>query len=47
MVKKMQEQGHQVLYYEAPEGGHTGASNVNQETLSIALEYSYLWKKLK
>jgi prolyl oligopeptidase len=46
MVKKMQDQGHSVLYYEALEGGHCGNSDIDHTILWKTLEYSYLWKKL-
>jgi len=47
MVARMQDQGHDVLYFENIEGGH-GAGAVNsQRALTAALEYSYLWKMLE
>lgn len=47
MVAKMREQGHPLFYYENTEGGHGGAANIEQSILKGALEYTYLWRKLK
>jgi prolyl oligopeptidase len=46
MVARMQEQGHDVLYYENIEGGHGGAANLNQTALNQALFYAYLHDRL-
>jgi prolyl oligopeptidase len=42
----MQEQGHDVLYYENIEGGHGGAANNKQRAHMQALAYTFLWKEL-
>jgi prolyl oligopeptidase len=46
MVAKMQEQGHEVLYFENIEGGHGMGAVNSQKALTAALQYSYLWKML-
>ena len=47
MVAKMQEQGHDVLYWENIEGGLAGAANNDQQALMWALTYTFLWEQLK
>jgi prolyl oligopeptidase len=47
MYAKMQEQGHDVLYFENTEGGHGGAANNPQLAKMSALVYSFLWQELK
>ena len=46
MVARMQEQGHDVLYYENTEGGHGGAANNQQRAYMQALAYTFLWQQL-
>ena len=46
MFARMQEQGHDVWYYENIEGGHGAASNNEQRALMAAIEYTFLWKNL-
>jgi prolyl oligopeptidase len=46
MVARLQEFGHDVLYYENIEGGHGGAANLNQSALNQALFYAYLHERL-
>ncbi|HAT29758.1 MAG TPA: S9 family peptidase, partial [Janthinobacterium sp.] len=46
MVARMQEQGHDVLYWENLEGGHAGAANNDQQTQMWALSYTFLLKQL-
>jgi prolyl oligopeptidase len=47
MVARMKSQGHPVLYFENIEGGH-GSGSVNaQRARTYALQYAYLWKKLR
>ncbi|HLP78909.1 MAG TPA: prolyl oligopeptidase family serine peptidase [Candidatus Paceibacterota bacterium] len=46
MVARMEEQGHDVLYYENIEGGHGGAANNEQRAFMAALAYTFLWKEL-
>ncbi len=47
MVALMQEQGHDVLYWENTEGGHAGAANNDQQALMWALTYTFLLDRLK
>jgi prolyl oligopeptidase len=47
MVAKMTDQGHKVYYYENTEGGHGAGANLSQAAYTDALEYAYLWKKLR
>ena len=47
MVAKMKELGHPLFYYENTEGGHQGVANIEQNILKSALQYTYLWRKLK
>lgn len=46
MVAKLQESGHDVLYYENIEGGHGGSANHQQMAHWQALVYSFLWQEL-
>ncbi|MBP6109753.1 MAG: S9 family peptidase [Rhodocyclaceae bacterium] len=46
MAAKMLDQGHEVLYYENIEGGHSGAANNAQRAYLFALENAFLWKNL-
>lgn len=45
-VARLQEQGHEVLYWENVEGGHGGSSTNEQLAYRIALSYAHLWKAL-
>ncbi len=47
MVAKMQEQGHDVLYWENTEGGHAGAANNDQQAKMWALTYTFLLEQLR
>lgn len=47
MVAKMEALGHKVYYYENTEGGHGGSANIEQSIRWSALEYTYLWNRLK
>jgi prolyl oligopeptidase len=47
MVARMQEQGHDVLYWENTEGGHAGAANNAQQARMWALTYSFLLDTLR
>lgn len=47
MVARMTEMGHDVLYYENTEGGHSGAANNEQRAQLDALIYTYLLQQLK
>ena len=46
MVARMQEQGHDLLYFENIEGGHAGAADNRQRAHLNALEYTFLKKQL-
>ncbi len=46
MMARMQEQGHDVLYYENIEGGHGGAANNEQSAFMQALSWIFLKQKL-
>jgi prolyl oligopeptidase len=47
MVARMSEMGHRVYYYENTEGGHAAGANLNARAYTDALEYAYLWMKLR
>ena len=46
MAALMQDQGHDVLYWENTEGGHAGAANNDQQAMMWALTYAFLLKQL-
>jgi prolyl oligopeptidase len=46
MVARMQEQGHDVLYFENIEGGHGGAADNEQRAKIMGMEFAYLWMQL-
>ena len=47
MVAKMEEQGHDVLYFENMEGGHGAGATNAQRAKMWALTYAYLWDMLR
>lgn len=47
MVARMTDMGHDVLYYENTEGGHSGAANNEQSAQLDALIHAYLLERLK
>ncbi|MBV7538630.1 prolyl oligopeptidase family serine peptidase [Duganella sp. sic0402] len=47
MAARMEEQGHDVLYWENTEGGHSVAASIEQEVQWWAATYSFLLKQLK
>ena len=47
MAALMDEQGHDVLYWENMEGGHAGAANNTQQARMWALTYSFLHRQLQ
>jgi prolyl oligopeptidase len=47
MVARMNEKGHDLLYFENTVGGHAGASDNTQAARNEALIYSYLWDQLR
>ncbi|MEW2504939.1 prolyl oligopeptidase family serine peptidase [Amycolatopsis sp. NPDC047767] len=46
MMARMQEQGHDVRYYENIEGGHGGAADNAQLAFKWALVFEFLWSRL-
>jgi prolyl oligopeptidase len=47
MAARMEEQGHDVLYYENIEGGHGAAANHEQAAFMESLMYTFLWQNLR
>jgi prolyl oligopeptidase len=47
MAAKMQDQGHDVLYWENTEGGHTGVASIDDEVQWWAMTYTFLLRQLK
>lgn len=46
MVARLEEQGHDVYYFENTEGGHGAAANLEQKIRMYALEYTYFSQRL-
>lgn len=46
MTARLEEQGHEVHYYENIEGGHGGAADNAQQAFKSALAYEFLWRTL-
>ena len=46
MAARMQEQGHDVIYFENSEGGHGGGANLNQLAVTNAMQVVYLLQQL-
>lgn len=46
MTARLEEKGHAVLFYENTEGGHGGAADPEQTVHKVAMEYTYLYRKL-
>jgi prolyl oligopeptidase len=46
MAARLEEEGHDVLYYENIEGGHGAAANNKQSAHMEALAFTFLWQKL-
>ena len=47
MVARMLDQGHPVLYWEDIEGGHSAGTTNEARAYGWALDYAYLWMKLR
>jgi prolyl oligopeptidase len=47
MAALLEEQGHDVLFYENTEGGHSGSANNRQTAFMNALAYTFLLKELQ
>ena len=45
-AKRMEDQGHDFLYYENIDGGHSAAANLKETAKRLALQHSYLMQKL-
>jgi len=46
-AKRMEDQGHDFLYYENIDGGHSAAANLKETAKRSALQHTYLMQKLK
>ncbi|HVL61837.1 MAG TPA: prolyl oligopeptidase family serine peptidase, partial [Microbacterium sp.] len=46
-VARLQALGYPVLFYENTDGGHSAAANLKETAKRVALEYTYLTRKLK
>ncbi|MDB2439820.1 prolyl oligopeptidase family serine peptidase [Hellea sp.] len=46
-AKRMEDQGHDFLYYENIDGGHSAAANLKETAKRLALQHTYLMQKLK
>ena len=46
MAKRMEDQGHNFLYYENIDGGHSAAANLKETAKRLALQHTYLMQKL-
>ena len=46
-VARLEELGYPVLFYENTDGGHSAAANLKETARRLALEYTYLSRKLK
>lgn len=47
VAKRMEDQGHDFLYYENIDGGHSAAANLKETAKRQALQHTYLMQKLK
>jgi len=47
MAARLNEEGHNFLYYENIEGGHGAAADHKQKAFMEALAYTFLWKELR
>lgn len=47
MARRMQDQGHDFLYYENIDGGHSAAANLKETAKRLALQHIYLLQKLR
>ena len=47
MAAKMIDQGHDVLFYEETEGGHTGGGDLRRQAAYVASEYLFLQRELE
>ena len=47
VAKRMEDQGHDFLYYENIDGGHSAAANLKETAKRLGLQHTYLMQKLK
>jgi len=47
VAKRFEDQGHDFLYYENIDGGHSAAANLKETAKRLALQHTYLMQKLK
>jgi len=47
MAAQMEDLGHDFLYYENIDGGHSASANLKESAKRLALQHTYLWSKLK
>ena len=47
MAARMEDLGHEFLYYENIDGGHSASANLKESAKRLALQHTYLWQKLK
>ena len=47
VAKRMEDQGHDFLYYENIDGGHSAAANLKETAKRLALQHTYLMQKLR
>ena len=46
VAKRMEDQGHDFLYYENIDGGHSAAANLKETAKRLSLQHTYLMQKL-
>ena len=47
MAARFEDLGHDFLYYENVDGGHSASANLKESAKRLALQHTYLWSKLK
>lgn len=47
MAARMRSFGKPIFYFENTKGGHAGAANLDETSHIVALEYAYMWSRLK
>ena len=47
MAARFEDLGHDFLYYENIDGGHSASANLKESAKRLALQHTYLWNKLK
>ena len=46
MAKRLEDLGHDFLYYENIDGGHSAAANLKETARRLSLQHTYLFQKL-